>query len=92
MQNYTHSFKTNIYHYLALFKVAFTKYLRSKYNDKINVNKQIIKLYEKNEKEIIIKTFKFINQFVENQVKVANSEERTNERMFKFLFTWNFFL
>lgn len=85
--SYEDTFKTNLYHLLALFKVAFTKYLRVKYGDKINVNKKIIKIYEKGEKEIIVKTFKFLNQFVEKQVEVANNEEKTNERMFKFLFT-----
>jgi hypothetical protein len=85
--SYEDTFKTNLYHLLALFKVAFTKYLKSKYDDKINVNKQIIKIYEKGEKEIIVKTFKFLNQFVEKQVEVTNNEEKTNERMFKFLFT-----
>ncbi len=85
--SYQDTFKTNIYHLLALFKVAFTKYLRAKYGDKINVNKHIIKIYEKDEKEIIIKTFKFLNQFVEKQVEVVNNEEKTTERMLKFLFT-----
>jgi hypothetical protein len=85
--SYEDTFKTNLYHLLALFKVAFTKYLKAKYDDKINVNKQIIKIYEKGEKEIIVKTFKFLNQFVEKQVEVTNNEEKTNERMFKFLFT-----
>lgn len=85
--SYQDTFKTNLYHLLALFKVAFTKYLKAKYDDKINVNKQIIKIYEKGEKAIIVKTFKFLNQFVEKQVKITNNKEKTNERMFKFLFT-----
>ncbi len=86
-RSYEFSFRTNLYHLLALFNVAFTKYLKAKFGEKINVNKQIIKTYEKGEKEIIIKTFKFLNQFVEKQVEVANNEEKTTERMFKFLFT-----
>ena len=85
--SYQDTFKTNIYHLLALFKVAFTKYLRAKYGDKINVNKHIIKIYEKDEKEIMIKTFKFLNQFVEKQVEVVNNEEKTTERIITFLFT-----
>lgn len=85
--SYEDTFKTNLYHLLALFKVAFTKYLTTKYGDKINVNRQIIKIYEQGEKEVIIKTFKFLNQFVEKQIEVADNEEKTTERMFKFLFT-----
>lgn len=94
--SYQDTFKTNLYHLLALFKIAFTKYViatkatfhKGKNEGKeINVSKQIIDLYEKGEKEIIIKTFKFLNQFVERQVEVANNEEKTTERMMKFLFT-----
>lgn len=94
--SYEDTFKTNLYHLLALFKVAFTKYITEKkatYNKgkngekEININKQIIDIYEKGEKEIILKTFKFINQFVEKQIEVADNEEKTTERMFKFLFT-----
>lgn len=84
--SYEDTFKTNLYHLLALFKIAFTKYLRAKYGEKINVNKQIIKIYENEDKKIILKTFKFLNQFVEKQVEVSNNEEKTNERMLNFLF------
>jgi hypothetical protein len=84
--SYDDYFKTNIYHLLALFKFAFTKYLKVKFNDKINFNKYIIKIYEKGEKEIFIKTFKFLWQFVEQQVEVTDNEEKTKERMIKFLF------
>lgn len=85
--SYEETFKTNLYHLLALFKVAFTKYLKAKYGEKINVNKHIIRIYEQEEKEVIIKTFKFLNQFVEKQIEIANNEEKITERMFKFLFT-----
>jgi len=84
--SFENTFKTTLYHYLALFKVAFTKYLTAKFNDKINVNRHVIKIYEKGEKETIIKTFKFINQFVQRQVQVENNEEKTTEGMFNFLF------
>ena len=53
---------------------------------KINVNKYIIKIYEQGDKKIIIQTFKFLNQFVEKQIEVSDNEEKTIERMFKFLF------
>jgi AIPR protein len=86
--SYQDTFKTNLYHLLALFKVAFTKYLQAKHGDTtINVNREIIKLYEAGNKEIMIKTFKFLNDFVEKQVEVADDEAKTTERMFKFLFT-----
>lgn len=86
--SYQDTFKTNVYHLLALFKVAFTKYLQSKHgNTSINVNREIIKQYEAGNKEVIIKTFKFLNDFVEKQVEVADDESKTTERMFKFLFT-----
>jgi len=82
---YAYTFKTSLYHLLALFKVAFTKYLQAKHDPKINVNKHIISIYETGEKAIIIKTFKFIIQFVEKQLEVENNEEKTQEGRIKFL-------
>jgi len=82
---YEDTFKTSLYHLLALFKVAFTKYLQAKFGKKINVNKHIISIYEIGEKAIIIQTFKFINQFVEKQLEVENNEEKTKEGIIKFL-------
>ncbi len=84
--SYQATFRSSLYHFLALFKVAFTKYLKAKFNNNINVNKRIIEIYEKNEKEIIVKTFKFINQFVKNQLEVSKNEEKTTERILNFLF------
>ncbi len=72
---YEDTFKTDLYHLLALFQITFTKYLTSKYKENVNVNKQIIKIYEKGEKEIIIKTFKFLNQFSEKQIDGANIKD-----------------
>jgi hypothetical protein len=82
---YEDTFRTTLYHLLALFKVAFTKYLQSKFDKRINVNKYIINIYEGDEKEVILKTFKFINQFVEKQLEVEDNEEKTTEGMIKFL-------
>ncbi|MTJ10905.1 AIPR family protein [Anabaena sp. UHCC 0204] len=82
--SYDVTFKSNLYHLLALFKVAFTKYLKIKFGDKINVNKYIIKIYEQGDKKIILKTFKFIGQFVKQQIEVSDNE-KTTERMLKFL-------
>ena len=82
---YEDTFKTSLYHILALFKVAFIKYLQSNFNKRINVNKHIISAYEKGEKDIILKAFKFINQFVDTQLEVENNGEKTTEEMIKFL-------
>ena len=85
-----------MYHLLALFKIAFTKYLIAQkvtyHKDKsdvkkINVNEQIIEIYEKGEKTIIIKAFKFLNRFVKEQVEVVDNEKKTAERMLNFLFS-----
>jgi len=85
--SYQDTFKTNLYHLLALFKVAFTKYVQAKYgNPSINVNREVIKIYESQNKDIIIKTFKFLNNFVEKEIEVADDEAKTTERMIKFLF------
>jgi len=89
--SYQDTFKTALYHLLALFKVAFTKYSQAKFGSNINVNKYIISIYEKDEKEIIVKTFKFISQFLEKQIEVENNEEKTTEGMIKFLFKLSYY-
>ena len=83
--SYEDTFRTTLYHLLALFKVAFTKYLQAKFGNKVNVNKHTINVYQKDEKEIILKTFKFINQFVAQQLEVENNKEKTIEGIIKFL-------
>ncbi|NOQ35302.1 MAG: abortive phage infection protein [Methylococcaceae bacterium] len=83
---YEDSFETITYHLLALFSGVFTKYLKSKFDEKINVTKYIIKIYEKHEIEIILKTFIFINSFVEKKIKVTNNKEKTQEKGIKFLY------
>jgi hypothetical protein len=83
---YEDTFNCGLYHLLALFKVGFTKYLKAKFDEKINVNKYIIKIYEQDDEKIMIQTFNFIDQFVEQQVGVSDNEEKTTERIFKFLF------
>ena len=81
--SYDNGFITPLYHSLALFKVAFTKYLQVKLDKTVNVNKYIIGLYERDEREVIIKTYKFINQFVNKQLEADNTEEE--EKSIKFL-------
>jgi len=83
--SYEDTFKTTLYHFLALFKVAFRKYLQAKFNNRINVNNYIVEIYEKGEKEIIIKTFKFLSQFVDKSLEVIDSEEKTAKSIVKFL-------
>jgi len=85
--SYSQTFKSDIYHSLALFKVAFQKYLNKKYDAEVNINVEIRKIYEKGDKEIIIKTFKYLRQFVQKQIEVADNDEKTSERMLKYLFT-----
>jgi hypothetical protein len=34
----------------------------------------------------MIQTFKFIDQFLQQQIEVSDNEEKTTERIFKFLF------
>lgn len=85
--SYQETFKTNVYHLLALFRVAFTKYLNAKFGEGVNVNKYVIRIYEKGDKAIILKTFKYLRQFVQAQIEVADNEAKTTERMMRFLFT-----
>jgi hypothetical protein len=74
-------------HVFALFKVAFTKYLKTKFDDSINVNKHIIKIYEKGDTGVIIKAFKFVSQFVDGQLAAkGNDEEKLREQFHKFIF------
>lgn len=59
---------TPIYYLLAFFRVVFTKYLKAKYGEQVNVNKQIIKIYEQGKKEIMLKTFDFVHQFLKKLI------------------------
>ena len=68
--------------------IVFTKYLQVKFGNKLNVNKYIISVYNSDnsgEKQLILKTFKFINQFVKAQLEVEDNEEKTTEGLIKFL-------
>ncbi|MBH1969799.1 MAG: AIPR family protein [Moraxellaceae bacterium] len=84
------SFKESLespdFHFLALFKVIFNKYLKSKFGDNINTNKYIISLYEKNDKEIIVKTFNFLISFIYDEFYTDTDKQKTNERLLKFIF------
>jgi hypothetical protein len=85
---YSYYLKTSLYHSLALFKVAFTKYLQGKFNNnKINVNAHIISIHKSDNTEVILKTFKFLGEFVESRLEVTDSEEKTAQKVIKFLFT-----
>jgi AIPR protein len=80
---------TDLYHLLALFKIAFTKYIHKKINDKVIINKHIIKLYEGGNKDIILKTFKFLRAFVNKQI--GEVDESTTEKHIKFLTTLSYY-
>jgi len=84
--SYRNSFESHFYHLLALFKVAFTKYLQAKFGDKINVNHYIIKIYEKDEIEIILKIFEFLDEFVEDRLENKDDNEKIEDNIVKFLF------
>jgi hypothetical protein len=93
--SYSDSFQTTFYHLLALFKVAFTKYLKAlkekispkaKVSSKINVNDYIINIYEAGKIEIILKTFKFLEEFVKDRLEITDNNEKTAENIVKFFF------
>ena len=67
--SYQDTFKTSLYHLLALFKIAFTKYLKAKFGDKINVNKYIIKIYEQGDKKLLSKLSSFLISLLRNKLK-----------------------
>jgi hypothetical protein len=83
-------FQSGLYYLLTLFKVAFTKYLQAKFEDTINVNNYIIKIYENGEIEIILKTFNFLREFlgkfVRDSIEITDNDEKTAENIVKFLF------
>jgi hypothetical protein len=83
---YSNSFTSSFYHLLALFKVVFTKYLQKKYKPDINVNNHIIRIYEKREIVIILKTFKFVYEFVTDKLEIADSNEEAEGNVVKFFF------
>jgi hypothetical protein len=84
--SYGNSFESHFYHLLALFKVAFTKYLQAKFGATINVNNYIIKIYEKGEIDIILKTFEFLDEFVEDRLEITDDNEKTENNIVKFFF------
>jgi hypothetical protein len=78
---YEQTFKTNIYYLLSLFKIVFTKYLKAKFDPTIHVNKHILKIYEKNERTLFLKTFQFILDFVAKQTGVMILLESNYEKI-----------
>ena len=78
------TFSSNLYHLLSLFKIVFTKYAKLKYSNEINVNLHIQKLYEEEKTEIILKTFKFINEYIEKEFKL-NEDEKSFDKFISFM-------
>lgn len=85
--NYERSLSSSFYHMLALFRVLFIKYLNDKYNNDVNITNYLVKKYESDDISIIIKSFIFLSNFIENELEVSENTDHTNERIFKFLFT-----
>lgn len=83
--SYENTLNSHLYHILALSKIAFTKYFIAKYGSKINVNRQIIKLYEQGNKEIIRKINSYVQAFINKQNKIADSDDETKRRWFYFM-------
>lgn len=84
--NYGDIASTNLYHVLSLFKIVFTKYIHKKINDSVSINRHIIQLYQADDKKIIIKTFKFINEFINQQIgDIDKVDKDILERHVKFL-------
>ncbi len=73
--SYEDSLTSNLFHLIALFKTAFAKYLKTKFNDNIQLNRYIIGLYKKDDKIMIIKTFKFLSQFINKQIEVSHNPD-----------------
>lgn len=78
------TFSSNLYHLLSLFKIIFTKYAKLKYSNEINVNLHIQKIYEEEKTEIILKTFKFINEYIEREFKL-NEDEKSFDKFISFM-------
>ncbi len=61
----TKNVEATIYFLLTFFNITFTKYLKIKYDSKINVNRKIIMLYDNHQTEILLKAYEFINIFIQ---------------------------
>ncbi len=89
LRDFNESLNTPLYHLLALFKVAFTKYIHKKINSKIDVNLHIIKLYENRDVTLITKTFRFLLIFIQKEIGLLN--KNTTEKHLKFLNTLSYY-
>lgn len=64
IEYFEESFFSDLYHTLALFKTAFTRYCQSKYGNDMNVNRHIRKLYESGSFLVIRQTLKYVHLFL----------------------------
>ncbi|MDI9365901.1 MAG: AIPR family protein [Flavobacterium sp.] len=78
------TFSSNLYHLLSFFKIVFTKYCKSKFGEKININLHVQKLYNVSDTEIIVKIFKFINEYLEKEFNL-NGDEKSFDKFVNFL-------
>jgi hypothetical protein len=83
--SYDELIESQSFHIVALFKIAFTKYLQAKRGKEINVTKYIIKIYEQKEIDPILQTLIFVNSFISKKIVVADNEEETQEMFNNFI-------
>ncbi len=82
---FSDTFATNLYHVLALTKITFTKYLKSKYGDSIHVNLKIIRLVEKDEEKNIFKAIRYAMNFFNNHIAIRENDKINSEKLSKLL-------
>jgi len=68
---------TSLFYLLALAKIAFNKYLQAKWGNAVNVNQQIIRLYEAENQAVFVNIFKFLNQFIAQQTAISDHQAKT---------------
>ncbi len=94
--SYEQSLTADSFHYLALFKVVFEKYLKEKYskekyNDDLNVTKYILKESDKEAgkpfQDLMLKVFTFILDFAASYWSVKNNLAATFDNASIFMFT-----
>lgn len=88
--NLSSSIYDRSFHILALFKIAFTKYLQAKHSEKINTTKYILKIYEQKKIDTILQTLIFVNNFICEKSIITDNEEKSRE-MFHNLLLKNFY-
>ena len=81
------TFGNSSYHLLSFFKIVFTKYLKLKYSQNINVNLHIQELYNKSDVEIFFKTFHFIMEYIEKEFSINEEKKGLDGKKFASFMT-----